>query len=829
VFDILVTNVNTYNLAPPDVVVPGLLFTFPERRITPDAPKVFQHSQEAGPDQTFFVVGEGLTQDVVLWGISDTSEKGQEWKARVLFCDGRYLAATLPENCYDGVFVAWVKSGENYSQPFLLNSPQCWWVTPDEAFQGGMMNIFGRNLARRPDFSRPFVYTQNMETNAALWLSVIQHSKYRLKVQLPSDLPAGEYAMWCHTGVGGTYGWSNALQMKVREKSPESVRKFALQGNDTEELRQAIAEAGEAGGGVIELAEGFYEFDGTLKLGTGVLLQGRGKDKTILRLKNKSNTPLEPGESVFGQQRTAIWLNGDQSGLRDLTVEGAPVVDTGVLIRHEGFPRWIENCVVENVTVTGVEGKRAENRTLHLCYALRALVRGSELWGRAPIFLSGARQCIISDNRLVCQTRFGGNSEGAILGRTNVLEECIIENNVIVSPSGSEAGGPTARRMIWVSTGHGSITHNFMAHNRVERARFGGVAGTDQNVGEMILFEACQRIAYFGRIESATNQTVTLPETVPTTPDERLGNVTRESLAYDDDGNETPLWPPDVSEDDGITEPPINQYYVTILDGNGLGQTRRVERRTDNILFLNHQWREIPNSGALVVVSTLYYQNLVVNNETCDGMTGIQLWIGCVENIVSGNIVRRQRKPGIFLYAACTTLASSMPTTWNRGIGPFNFNLCEGNLVDECSDGALLTSGDAPELLVEFPRAVGNVLRHNSFLRSRSNGVIITSRKRGEGEESPSIVGTIVEFNVVRDSSIAYHVGSGSDFIVLRRNHAYFWYPVSPSAEDSVGFQFDVSGTYVLEQNSLEGTHGTYNPAIVQERHLYHEDENQRR
>ena len=60
---------------------------------------------------------------------------------------------------------------------------------------------------------------------------------------------------------------------------------------------------------------------------------------------------------------------------------------------------------------------------------------------------------------------------------------------------GAEAGGPTARRVLWFSTGHGSITHNCIADNGVEddlsgrrspvagQARFGGVAGTDQNVG----------------------------------------------------------------------------------------------------------------------------------------------------------------------------------------------------------------------------------------------------------------------------------------------------------------------------------------------------------
>ncbi|HUU59612.1 MAG TPA: hypothetical protein VMZ50_08715, partial [Phycisphaerae bacterium] len=163
------------------------------------------------------------------------------------------------------------------------------------------------------------------------------------------------------------------------------------------------------------------------------------------------------------------------------------MTDTGVLIQHEKFPRWVEDCVVENVSVTGVEGKRTENRTVHVRYALRARVCGNELWGRAPVYLSGVRQCNISNNRLVAQTRFGSGTEGAITGRQNILEQCVIENNVFAEAEGARGGTGAVRRMIWVSTGHGSVSHNYFARNRPDRARFYGLPGTDQNVGETIL------------------------------------------------------------------------------------------------------------------------------------------------------------------------------------------------------------------------------------------------------------------------------------------------------------------------------------------------------
>lgn len=239
--------------------------------------------------------------------------------------------------------------------------------------------------------------------------------------------------------------------------------------------------------------------------------------------------------------------------------------------------------------------------------------------------------------------------------------------------------------MIWLSTGHGSVDHNWIADNREERARFGGVAGTDQNVGEMILFEACERIAYYGPLAAADAQTVTLPQKLPPTPDERLGSVKREQLARDPDGNETPFWPPEAQ--DGTTEPPAGEYFVTILKGRGMGQTRQVVARRGTTYLLDRPWRVVTQADGLALVHTAYYRNHIVRNRTVDGMTGIQLWISCIENVLSDNEVQRQRKPGLYLYGNCSTLASSMPQTWNRGIGPLYFNHIEGTRCDETSCG----------------------------------------------------------------------------------------------------------------------------------------------
>jgi len=936
---------------------PGPAYAPPEHPTAAEAPLVSAFTEDAGPDQSFLLVGERLTKEVAAWGAHPDAAVGRELALKVQFLQEGTLAATLPERAYDGPVVVWAKNEAGYSAPLVLNAPNPWWCAPQSAKPGATVRVFGRNLARRPDLARAFVYLAQ-PGKRGVWLNVPAASKYELQVQLPSGLQPGDYRLWVHAGKGGAYGWGAPLALSVEPAAPlPAVVPYA--GGDVQQAVDRLAEKG----GVLRLPEGVFELTGTLVVPAGVSVEGAGRSKTILQspaditrrlcpiagsvwnegptglhtqgdrltyrlrvpaagrwtvwlryatemspwklpgvsnhmtlaaaggaavpLDNLSNTggfgtfkwsrsatldlaageqelvwqnvrgggihldallfALDPaftpsdnpfpattnsvlvvqGEDVVrfeskdgslpGGDRAAVWLAGDRAAIRDLTVCGTARTNLGIAVRSPAHPQWIRDCRVERVEVRDVEGKQAENCGIRLFRAEQAVVRDNELWGRAPVFLSGVRRCDISASRLVAVTRWGGNSEAYLLGRNDIVHQCILEDNVFASPPGAEAGGPTGRRLIWLSTGRGSVDLNWIARNREDRARFGGVAGTDQNVGEMILFEACQRIAYHGPAAAADAASVTLPATLAPTADDRLGNVKREQLAHDAEGRETPFWPPET--DDGSSEAPASEYFVTVLAGRGQGQTRRVLARRGETYLLDRPWRVVPQADSRILVATAYYRNLLVDNRTVDGMTGIQLWIGCIENVLSGNTVARTRKPGLYLFGLCSTLASSMPMTWNRGIGPLYFNHIEGTRCDETSCGILVTSGERPELAAEFPRCLGNVLRHNSLVRNRTDGVLVTGNRRpDEPRPSSPVLGTLVEFNVVRDALSAYRVTASAEATLLRRNHAYFWHPVGPQPGPRVAFQVDdAKATAVVEQNSVEGIHGVGDGKIVEQ------------
>ncbi len=965
----------------PAPATPGPDYAPPIDRATAvaeEAPRVYEHSDDAGPDQSFFIVGEGLTPRVFVWGRSAASAEGQAWEVKTPLAEANYVTATLPERACDAVFLAWFGNDAGWSRPLRLNVPQPWWYWPREPAAGSKLRIFGRDLARRPDRTTAFLYLAR-PGEPGRWLEVERAEKYTVTAQLPADLDPGAYQLWLHAGSGGAFGWSEPLAVRVvpGEENEGAIIDLAppveADGADVD-LNQRLEEVAAGGGGTLRLAAGVYPFRGTIRVPGGVRLVGAGREATRLQLVQSEphefapigrigwnrapsgiHTPgdtmeyrvhfpaagrwtvwqryatdmspwghegvsgnmtleidgsdpvaledlantgsfgtyrwsrsaemtlaageqtlrwrnvqgggisldafvfaLDPdyqpsdrpwpesGDGVVVVQaedvarfaardgslpsgvRAAVWLAGDGAALEDLTVSGTPQVNHGVVVTHPEPLGWVRRCRIENVRVADLEGKDFDTSAVRLIGAESAVVRNNELWGRTPLYLSGVRDGDLSHNRLVPATRFGGNSEAAIQGRNEVIERCIVEGNIVGSPPGAEAGGPQTRRLIWVSTGRGSVTHNWFAHNGVPAPngpgaaagagpmRFGGVAGTDQNVGEMILFEAQHRTMYFGPLAEACQESVTLPETLPPTPDARLGTVARELLAHDEQGNETPFWPP--HEWDESPEPPQGEYYVTVFQGPGQGQTRRVVRREGTQLRLDRPWRTAPAEGSIVAVGTAFYRNLIVGNHTADGMTGIQLWISCIENVIAGNSIARQRKPALFLYANGTTLASSMPRTWNRGISPLFFNHVEGNWAEECSTGALVTSGDYPDMPIEFPRALGNALRQNSFHRSRGDGVVLVSRSidPAAGDTSASILGTLVEFNVVRDALTGYRAGPGSDGVLFRRNHAYFWYPVGRDTELPVAFRVDVPGARVaMEDNSIEGKSGVLNPREV--------------
>ncbi len=922
----------------PAPLAPGLAYAPPvsAAALAEGAPVIYSHTEDAGPDQTAFLTGRGFAAEAFVWGPSLTNPGGGPIEAKTILSRDDSLFLVPAQNQPDGPYLVWLGNQGKWSEPIRLNVPEPWWCGPDRVAPGESVRVFGRDLARRPDYARAFVYLAQ-PGKPGVWAPVTRPGKYAVEFTVPRDLPVGAHQVWVHAGTGGAYGWGGPVKLIVEPSPPAASPKERggkANGLTREAILKVIAELGE-GGGTVELTAGVYELDGTITLPAKVTLKGQGVGETILQLSsapglklarvgtagwgeapssihtpgdtltyeinapeggdyavwlrygtdmapwkiekmdehtelqvgdqppaplmNLPNTgswspsawsktttvhlaagkqrliwrnvkggglsmdafvfakdpnwnpgtapsvPEAPGLIVLqaedvvemhakegklpGQTAAVVLLSGDGAGLSDLTILGSDQATVGVHLRSPRHPDYLHGARLERVKIADVGGKQSENCGVLIEHADHVSIRGCDITARAPVFMRGLVQGRVIGNRLCSVTRIGGNAEAALLGRNDVLRETIIEDNLLASPY--PAGGPTQRRMIWVSTGAGSVDDNYFARNRSEGQQFGGVAGTDQNVGEMILFEANMRMAYYGAPESADERSVTVPA-------------------------QGPFLPPTTPEN--LEEPLASEYYVTIGKGPGLGQTRRVVTREGRRFVLDRPWRVPPTPESLILITTLFHRNIVHGNETLNGMTGIQLWIGCVENIVADNLVAHQRKPGIYLFG-CQTLADAvMPRTWNRGIGVFYYNQIEGNRIEESTDGIYLTGSSGNELPpITWPLCLGTVLRHNSCVRSRSHGINVVGNhtKTGAQSDERSLLGTIVEFNAVRDQPVAYLANDLTRATIFRRNHAYFWHTWTPDTKP-VAYSLVGAADVTLEGNSTEGVEGMEDGRIIE-------------
>lgn len=488
-----------------------------------------------------------------------------------------------------------------------------------------------------------------------------------------------------------------------------------------------------------------------------------------------------------GGDAAAVWLAGDRASLAGLTVLGSPRVNTGVLIAHPQG-QLIEDARVENVRVANVEGTYGENAAVYVVHGRGARVTDCDLTGRAPLRFEGMTQGQIRRNHLHAVTRFGGNAEAAILGRTHPLHQNVIEGNVV--DSADAGGGPTARRLLWFSTGAGSVSDNYIADN-VGRTRFGGVAGTDQNVGETILFETNMRVAYYGPPAGASESGVTLPASGPFQPPITSDGPNAQGSDF-----------PEAAQD---------EYYLYVVKGKGLGQVRRVVGRQGRTLMLDQPWTVAPDSGSLVLEALSFVHNIVVGNHLADGMSGLQLWIGGYRNIFADNEIRGERREGIYLYGAMSTAGPTMPNNWNAGIGPLFYNTVEGNRIGETDQGILVGVEDNPGASAgaDWPRALGTTIRHNTMTGSRSAGMQVSAgAARPDDPADLGIEGTIAEFNAVQDAPVGYGSGPRTLGTLFRRNHAYFWNwlpSAPPQAFATAGAREAVGSDNTIEGRAGEG------------------------
>lgn len=742
-------------------------------------PTISAWTRTAEPGQSLLLAGEQFTRKTEVIFQSFVEGDGLVQRlGEAHWVDKDHLLVTLPAAAPRGIYLARAGSKACWSTPFLVNAPELWWNYPAMAVPGKQVRLFGRNLAYPEETAHPAVYVNPAEGGKGRWLDATVQGRYALAFQWPKDLNPGRWQVRVAPGRGIQSGWSAPLSLEVRTPAKSVDR---VQVRDVKGLRQALSRLATGGNSIVYLAAGTFNLHEPLTLPAGVQLVGNGAEQTILRFvghlsktKGLVKMPgsfaetirapdLQPGRSG-PSARAAVLLFGSDSGLSNLTIRGNTSVQIGVAIAGTQTKpvrriRLVGIRIAELGSHSGTYGQTAAVLVRHV---QELEVRDSTLYGNGPaLFLEDVADSAILNNKLT------GLSEGVISAREGGVRYCIIEGNRFIA---AQKGGIAGVRALWISTLFGSSYENYIAHN--QGAHFHPPPGTGQNRGEAILLETALSHPYFGHPVSATSDSVTLPKQGV---DWDLLNATLDRRGT-----------------------PLEHYFVAVLSGRGQGQVRRVAERNRQTLHLERPWRVTPDEASTVVITELLHRNLIISNEMTDALTGVQLWINGVENIIANNHLTNLQCEGILLYGNAVgkrdrfsrPSSSNRTPVWpfgsqnlsgfNAGIGPSYFNEVLGNVIKNALIGISVTAGDfrTGSGPVAWPLSMGNTVRSNRVEDARTWGIYIGTRRYigSTTEKIPgfSALGNIIEDNFVRDALLAYGADARTQAAAFRRNTAYF-------------------------------------------------------
>jgi len=553
----------------------------------------YQSPVSLGPSDLLQLCGQGLdSQTLVLYQqIEDTTTPpgspprealletaANHGRMTVVSTHGlpRSLVAQAPEVLEPGrSYAIWAGHPDRgWSGTILANDARPLWVTPAQAFAGETVRIIGRNLMPAPGqpavrvrLSGPAVteldaYNENDLNEEAL--------DYVTKIDLPGDLPPGEYSLeLCRDGLGWVPLAGQDLVVLPPSPAPSLFEATAYGAvpddglDDTAAIQAAMAAAVAAGGGEVRLPAGTCHAS-ALDLPAGVDLAGAGLDQSVLADSSPDQTSPPPMLRVHGQQ-----------SVHDLQFDD---------------PQW-EDRVMDPTMAIELSGDVA-GLTIRDC---RFLHSATSIGGNP----SSVRFCRIDHNefqaRVVAIYFFSPFTDSRIRGNrftplpisandgwtypsevTGCLRVDYSENTVDGTVNDGWRNGP-----FWNMFGNNE--NLLICRNRLSCTGDTLSETSGYGYGEAIALDGNGNVYpyFYGACVTATPTALTLPAGWP------------EADVYAGD-------------------------WVSIVDGPGLGQSRRLTGHGAgdlNTLSVTPPWDVLPGPGSVVTVSRLYKQVYILGNE----------------------------------------------------------------------------------------------------------------------------------------------------------------------------------------------------------------------
>lgn len=558
-------------------------------------PQIIQASDPVRPDETVLVIGEGfgngctvelgpLADGPITQPQTNLIPTVKRWESiQPLQADEHSLKFVVPKSWPQGVWACRVRQGGGVSEPVILNAPDPWWWNGDGgefASPGGWLRVFGKSLGFGGE-SRAILHAVDGRN---IRLATRERNGYALHFPLPADIPAGDYTMSIHNGLGGDAAWRSAGTVTVRPPTAWKSDVFNVKDfgpKPAEALLAALAKAKANGGGIVFLPRGRYQVKTNLTIPPNTVLRGEAMELVSLYWPDFEKPPAELVSGAdFGLESLSLYCQHHRNVIAD-TAASQRVFLRKVRIRA--------NCyfMIEDA---GKDFRGRRGPASHRECGAAVLLRGTNFEiTDCDIYASnyGVRILKAKTGHIARnQIRYGGR--GYSFENT---ERFIFEDNLVAGNNLLAIGNDITT--FW----NNYCRHLYYAGNRVQQ-----MFGADREM--MTLDAACG--AYFGKIAAVAG--------------------TRLTLASD------PVFK------DYAPKPHTNWIggVVQILDGKGAGQYRFVTANDGREWQVDRPWTVVPDETSRISIAPFRGQNLFIGNTFEDGGS-VQLYAAAHDTIVAGN------------------------------------------------------------------------------------------------------------------------------------------------------------------------------------------------
>lgn len=651
---------------------------------------------------------------------------------------------TLPVN---GMYFMWPSNESGYGEPVAINQTDAWWVGPNRVSKGKTVSIYGQNLQLGNAAS--YLYIEELDT----WLSSSTSNPYKADFVLPSDMTNGTYTLWSHNGHGREYGWGKSLSLSIISESVWTDNiinvkdaPYNAKGDNFSDDWAAINAAFEAAQSTpystVYFPPGTYLVGNILEsYKENVRIIGAGADVTKLT--------THPSFASAPRYSYMFYIRGDNVVVEDIAFDtGAYIPEPvgrleGGAVLVEGQNRTQLNTVFKNVVFDSRETtKRWGDRALDVKHVSNFYMTNCTFYisGEGVAFFDDGNQ-VFADNctfygvwdaNSLLSGSFTGLSVQNCLGRSyddsdvtygdgwakgRFITTELGTHNVYIGDNTTSNMAPrepdamfsaspisfSSRTDIDGTWGRITATFNDIPDSlpvfRTDRMIISVVTALGSELEcevesiDLIADTVTFRIRYDNDDPNDLTQTMTLEDQPDHNSGEQIMSEGGESYYRGQVISSTSNTVEFANLSSHISEGEKTRWFATIVKGKGLGQMRRIESVSGEILVMDEPWKVIPDSTSVMTIGR-YARNWVVYSNYLDAVSrgyyptasaGFQISGSAHTMIADGNVFD-ETLTGIANY-------SESHRTWvatTNAVSPIFFTLYRNNqLINNGEEGAL--------------------------------------------------------------------------------------------------------------------------------------------